>query len=216
MSITITNITDLQKIGNDPSYPLGGDYELGNDIDASATNTWNAGAGFDPIGTYASPFTGTFDGKSYSITEPYDGSLLKTLLAFVAPNKINVDDVYGILVDETFDVKDSQFNNGGKNITKVTESYVTPQIEVEQRIHDESPVSTETKIPSPNNEVTIEDTINIIQAHIADVFPALATGTQMGLVKLANSISLIPSPVNSIEEKINKLITALRNAGQAQ
>ncbi len=48
--IEINDIDELQLIGNDPGYPLNGDYVLGNDIDASATASWNSGAGFKPIG----------------------------------------------------------------------------------------------------------------------------------------------------------------------
>ncbi|KPF91696.1 hypothetical protein IP81_10040 [Novosphingobium sp. AAP83] len=42
---------------------------LANDIDASGTEFWNGGAGFDPLGgeTYGS-FTGSFDGQGHSIT----------------------------------------------------------------------------------------------------------------------------------------------------
>ena len=62
--IPIATIEDLQKIGNDPAYPLNGHYVLIRNIDASATAEWNAGAGFRPIGT----FTGIFDGQGYVIT----------------------------------------------------------------------------------------------------------------------------------------------------
>lgn len=41
----ITDIVELQAMSGDTS----GQYELGNDIDASATADWNDGAGFDPI-----------------------------------------------------------------------------------------------------------------------------------------------------------------------
>ncbi len=41
---------------------LAGHYALGSNIDASATSTWNAAAGFMPIGTVGVPFNGTFDG----------------------------------------------------------------------------------------------------------------------------------------------------------
>lgn len=61
--IGIYDIDDLQAIGNDPDYPLDGDYVLMNDIDASATATWNGGAGFAPIES----FTGTLDGQGYVI-----------------------------------------------------------------------------------------------------------------------------------------------------
>ncbi len=48
-------------------------YALGSNIDASATSTWNAGAGFAPVGDNStsnntSRFTGTFDGLGHSIT----------------------------------------------------------------------------------------------------------------------------------------------------
>ena len=69
--IQISSIYELQKIGNDPAYPLNGDYELTQDIDASKTVNWNGGAGFIPIGTSDNPFTGKFDGKGYKITGLY-------------------------------------------------------------------------------------------------------------------------------------------------
>jgi filamentous hemagglutinin family protein len=57
--------TDLQGIeGN-----LSGDYALGTNINASATSTWNAGAGFTPLGTQAKPFLGTFDGLGHTISD---------------------------------------------------------------------------------------------------------------------------------------------------
>ena len=52
--------TDLQGINGG----LAGNYVLGADIDATATNVWDLGAGFAPIGT----FTGTFDGLGHTIS----------------------------------------------------------------------------------------------------------------------------------------------------
>ena len=78
--IEISTIEELQRIGNDPDYPLDGDYALAGDIDASATRDWNDGAGFVPIGkspgeiiqaetvyteTY---YTGSFNGRGHRIT----------------------------------------------------------------------------------------------------------------------------------------------------
>lgn len=62
--IGLWTIEDVQKIGNDAGYPLNAKYAVMNDIDASATATWNDGAGFAPVGT----FTGTFDGQEFTIT----------------------------------------------------------------------------------------------------------------------------------------------------
>ncbi|MFB8829498.1 hypothetical protein ACE0DR_09320 [Azotobacter sp. CWF10] len=40
----------------------------GNDIVASDIGNWNAGAGFEPIGSASTPFTGTFDGLGHMIS----------------------------------------------------------------------------------------------------------------------------------------------------
>ena len=69
--IEISNISDLQKIGNDPAYPLDGTYRLANDIDASDTVNWNSGAGFAPIGTDSNPFSGVFDGQGHVVSSLY-------------------------------------------------------------------------------------------------------------------------------------------------
>ena len=54
----VNSVYDLQNIQNN----LIGDYALGKDIDASATASWNGGAGFVPIS-----FAGTFDGQGHTI-----------------------------------------------------------------------------------------------------------------------------------------------------
>lgn len=60
----ITNIYELQAITADQ----GASYVLGNNIDASDTSQWNNGNGFNPIGGKDNPFTGTLDGKQYTVT----------------------------------------------------------------------------------------------------------------------------------------------------
>lgn len=69
--IQIDSIEKLQKIGNDPDYPLDGEYELTQDIDASDTIHWNNGAGFMPIGNGDNKFRGKFFGKGHKITRLY-------------------------------------------------------------------------------------------------------------------------------------------------
>jgi filamentous hemagglutinin family protein len=66
-----TTGTDLQGIDGKPA----GHYALGSNIDAAATATWNSNgaatpvyAGFTPIGTQATPFTGTFEGLGHTIS----------------------------------------------------------------------------------------------------------------------------------------------------
>lgn len=65
--ILISSVNDLQRIGNDPAFPIHGAYQLTQDIDASETDQWNGGAGFAPIGSERASFSGSFDGKGYAI-----------------------------------------------------------------------------------------------------------------------------------------------------
>ena len=60
----IGNVTHLQDMNTD----LAANYALANDIDASETAGWNSDAGFDPVGSSSSSFTGTFDGRNHTIT----------------------------------------------------------------------------------------------------------------------------------------------------
>lgn len=57
-------LTALQNINSN----LSGKYLLGEDIDASATQNWDNGAGFTPIGSDATEFKGTFDGGGHTIS----------------------------------------------------------------------------------------------------------------------------------------------------
>lgn len=67
--IPISSVDDLQNMRGD----LKGHYYLTQDIDASATSTWNSGQGFEPVGTIGTntEFAGTFDGCGYKITNLY-------------------------------------------------------------------------------------------------------------------------------------------------
>lgn len=60
----INGLTALQSMQD----KLGDNYALGSDIDASATQTANDGAGFSPIGTAIFPFTGVLDGLGHQIS----------------------------------------------------------------------------------------------------------------------------------------------------
>jgi len=50
------------------SSSWGDNFILISDIDASATSAWNSGAGFSPIGTSSSKFTGNFNGQKHTIS----------------------------------------------------------------------------------------------------------------------------------------------------
>ncbi|WP_145751707.1 MBG domain-containing protein [Nitrospirillum amazonense] len=59
-SMLVNTALNLQNL----STNLSGAYALGRDIDASATATWNSGAGFAPINNFA----GTLDGQGHTVT----------------------------------------------------------------------------------------------------------------------------------------------------
>ena len=63
----VNNVDQLQLVG---SY-LTQNFALGRNIDASATQGWNNGAGFVPIGTFENAYTGNFDGLNHAITNLY-------------------------------------------------------------------------------------------------------------------------------------------------
>ncbi len=59
------DIDQVQAISDD----LSANYALAGDIDASATSSWNAGAGFVPLGDDSTKFTGIFDGLGNTIDD---------------------------------------------------------------------------------------------------------------------------------------------------
>ena len=63
-ALGIGNCLQLQNMSNG----LGSSYILINDINCTNTFTWNGGDGFNPVGDSASPFSGTFDGNGYTIS----------------------------------------------------------------------------------------------------------------------------------------------------
>ena len=58
-----TTLQGMAAIAN-----LAGRFVLGSNIDATATSSWNAGAGFTPIGNGTTGFSGAFDGLGHTIS----------------------------------------------------------------------------------------------------------------------------------------------------
>ncbi len=61
----ISDVNELQFM----SYDLSSYFKLTGDIDASTTSSWNSDAGFTPVGNSSTPFTGTFNGNNYTISD---------------------------------------------------------------------------------------------------------------------------------------------------
>jgi len=68
-SIGISTIDELQAIQTDSDFPLDGYYVQTADIDASETENWNGGSGFEPIGDEIVPFGGVIIGNGFKITD---------------------------------------------------------------------------------------------------------------------------------------------------
>ncbi len=66
----IETLTQLQLLSQTPTYWDKHFKQVAN-IDASATTGWNSGVGFSPIGNYTTPFTGSYDGQNFNITNLY-------------------------------------------------------------------------------------------------------------------------------------------------
>jgi len=99
------------------------------DIDASSTSTWDAGAGFSPIGNYTINFTGTYNGQNHTIDALYINRTAEWemgMFAFTSSSTIenlgltNIDitglDIVGGLVG---------YHNNNSNINN---SYVTGSV----------------------------------------------------------------------------------------
>ena len=63
----INTLADLQLIGSGSPYLVSSYYTLNANIDATATSTWNSGAGFIPL-CKSVGFTGVFNGNGYTIS----------------------------------------------------------------------------------------------------------------------------------------------------
>ena len=72
-STTITNAHQLQLMALDPTAS----YKLGNNISMAETTqtsgVWNAATGFVPVGSSTTPFTGSLNGQSHTISSLFIG-----------------------------------------------------------------------------------------------------------------------------------------------
>jgi uncharacterized delta-60 repeat protein len=124
----ITNVIQLQEMKDN----LTAYYILGNDIDASDTVNWNEDPenpgtyyGFEPIGTLATRFTGSFDGQGYKIENLYinrPSTFYVGLFGHVGTGGV-IENV-GM---ENIDVTGNQHTGGlvGRNLGTVSNSYST-------------------------------------------------------------------------------------------
>ncbi len=75
----IATLENLYWLSQNPGY-WAKSYIQTADIDASSTSTWDGGLGFSPIGTYDTPFTGSYNGQGHTINGLF---ILRSLLHYV-------------------------------------------------------------------------------------------------------------------------------------
>ncbi len=118
----IANVDQLQAMEND----LDAHYVLVDDIDASETENWNSGKGFDPIGDNNASFKGSFNGQRYEIENLYIDRNNENYVGLFGYVEAEIENVGLVDVDITgyTDVG----GLAGRNGWKVSGSYVTGSV----------------------------------------------------------------------------------------
>lgn len=126
----VNSMQNLQSMNTN----MDGFYALGKDLDASATSTWNSGAGFIPIGNTNTPFTGILNGDGHTITnltinrpstdeiglfgsiedrgEPYTRPMILNL-GLVNPSITGHENVGGLVGWNSFGIISNSYVSGG-------------------------------------------------------------------------------------------------------
>ncbi len=127
--VIINNVYQLQWI----NQALNGTYELGSNINAGATTTWNSDGsdgyyGWDPIGDSSTSFIGSFDGNDYTINSLYINRPNKDyvgLFGFMGNNGIVIN--IGLT---NVNITGDEYVGGlaGYNFGKISNSYATGRV----------------------------------------------------------------------------------------
>lgn len=174
---------------------------------------WNLVNGkMQRLETLAEGYANSIPNRVINRGKPFDGSLDKKIRYFEAPHTINMEETYGITIDDTFDVTGSiAGNNGTFSVSSVSGNIIT----VNETVIDETfTTSLPVTIDDPLYNLNIEQTLRKVQADIYGSIPREATTTVAGTVKKIAAIPKFNSlTTNMVELKFNELIDALRNAG---
>jgi hypothetical protein len=84
----ICSCVDLQNM----SAQLAWDYYLNNDVDCSGTTGWNAGAGFEAVGT----FTGSLNGNNYTVSDLFTDNAGATYVGLFG--YVNGGEIYDMIL----------------------------------------------------------------------------------------------------------------------
>ncbi len=106
----INNLADLQLLSENSSlWKSSYHYEQTANIDASATETWNSGTGFNPIGNISIKFQASYNGNFYNISNLYINRPSSSVIGFFGyTNGANISNI--TLIDN--DITGQHFTGG--------------------------------------------------------------------------------------------------------
>ena len=93
----VADYGDLKVIGTTETYSLSAIYRLISDIDASASQTENSGAGFVPIGNGTAYFIGKFHGAGHVIKNLYINRSAADIVGLFGYIRSAIIDSFGVL-----------------------------------------------------------------------------------------------------------------------
>ncbi|HHT97698.1 MAG TPA: prepilin-type N-terminal cleavage/methylation domain-containing protein [Clostridiales bacterium] len=120
--IPIYSAEEMAEIGINNDYPLSGKYVQMNNIDLNVYDNW------EPIGSYDSKFSGSFDGNGYKITNlKINRPNMKSIGLFGATGGTTIKNVALEDVDINGNSYDNMWTGGlvGYSESTITNSYVT-------------------------------------------------------------------------------------------
>ncbi len=125
----LSTAEELQEISEFP----GSHFIQINNINAASTSGWNDGQGFSPIGSSSNPFTGSFNGNGFEISEltiDRDGNNHVGLFGFTANAQIN----NAGLVNVNIIGEDIVGGLVGTNNGQISNSYVTGSVSGDEMV----------------------------------------------------------------------------------
>lgn len=173
---------------------------------------WSIGATYSFMETLITGVCLAIINRSISRGEPFYGSLYKSVLEFSDENKITLNQVYGLLIGDSLEISLSEFNSGGKTVAEISKYTSDKYVISSQLVNDETGMFN-ADVQPPDEDLSIENTVDRVQACINDALPIDSTEDKCGIVKCSPQVTKIVSPINNRENRVNLLIDLLIEAG---
>lgn len=179
-------------------------------IGSNGTDWLRQGSSYKELETVIEGIANTILNRTIEIGNPFN-SLVKTITDFLAANRLEFEDIFGIMVGDTFGITKSRHNNKGVKVASVSDDEFSFEVTSTHNVNTEVTVPLTTTIGPYKEDFNVEKTLWKIQASVSDNTPNEANRTKAGIVRKGLTVNLISDPVDS-EVKINQLISALKTA----